>query len=154
MGAFTASEDVIVAAVASSPDAEKMSVSVRMHVCTSVRLCLCIQRLSGAVPSLSLHRRSGLGVSVQRRGKPAQLGGSSGDEVGGRDSTAAPQPTFRDWYVDSYVSAFAPDLLKAREEGAGGAADVALLRVATEDIVGMFSALEQRVALLDSLALK
>lgn len=80
-----------------------------------------------------------------------QLVLGSGDEVEGRDGA---QRTFRDWYVESYVNAFAPDLLKAREEGGGSAADVALLRVTTEDIVGMFSALEQRVALLDSLALK
>lgn len=62
--------------------------------------------------------------------------------------------TFRDWYVDCYVDAFAPDLLKARGASGGGPPAVKLLQMAAEDVLDMFTDLEKQVALLDEVRLK
>eukprot|EP00884_Botryococcus_braunii_P002279 jgi/Botrbrau1/12051/Bobra.0295s0007.2 len=84
--------------------------------------------------------------SLQPLPPPAKLHGQQG---AGKKEEEEEERTLRDWYVNSYVDAFAPDLLKARGDSGGGPAAVKLLQMAAEDVLDMFSHLERRVARLD-----
>jgi hypothetical protein len=56
------------------------------------------------------------------------------------------RPTFRDWYMNTFIDAFAPDLAVIQEqEGKGARVD--MLRMCAEDVVDMFRDVEKRVAL-------